>query len=88
MVRPSTHLGVLWGVIKFRCHGDRSLAIKHNVYDTAVTPKYIVPSAIALKLPTFANGRVLETPIHLDVRTTACGASKTRSTLLAALIRV
>ena len=77
------------GVIKFRCHGDRSLAIKHNVYDTAVTPKYIVPSAIALKLPTFANGRVRKTPArYLDVRTTACGASKTRSTLLAALIRV
>ena len=34
-MQPSTHLSVLCGVIKCRCHGDRPLTMKHDV---AISP--------------------------------------------------
>ena len=46
-MQPSTHLSVLWGVIKCRCHGDRPLAMKHDV---AVSPMETVRSSPKLSL--------------------------------------
>ena len=46
-MQPSTHLSVVWGVIKCRCHGDRPLAMKHDV---AVSPMDTVQSSPNLHL--------------------------------------